>query len=132
MSRLNFKFNDNKGGEAPKPGEGEAAPEKNIDLYEVAGTVRTISFVQVNGDETVLNYSELRKMELSLSTDHIELTFFGGETVTIKGSNLDVLFQSFKQHLPKRVACTDERYRTLKKEDETIVTEIIIEDPIKG
>lgn len=104
----------------------DAESPKDIERYETEGEARTLSLVCGDGMQQCLNYSYLISRQLSPDKGTIALDFTS-HTVTLKGSNLQELFNDFARDIPKKVAAVESRYAATKDENETMVSDIAIQ-----
>lgn len=93
--------------------------------YPAGSHSRNVLFVLPDGNEKFLNYGFLICADYNKGDDSIVLEFTT-HTVTIKGSNLSVLYRELFEHIPKIIACTDERYNGLEDESSSIINSIRI------
>jgi len=124
---LTFKF-DKLNENNPKKRDGKKdmpGAEKDIEVFDKAGQVRNVCFIETDGKCLFLNYSYLVSGEFSPADRIITLTFTT-HTIILKGHNLESLFEEFIEHLPKLIKCIDKRYEAMKDKSEGFVTEIIV------
>jgi hypothetical protein len=123
---LKYKFDKNNDND-PEQNQGadKEHAENDIEYFENKIEVRNLCIVDTNGKETVFYYSDLRRQEYSPDENCIQLFFIGFE-VTLKGNNLESLFQEFKNHLPKTIRVIDKRYEATKEKSDSFLTEFII------
>lgn len=107
--------------EKPQPEE-----QKSVELYDTAGHARNICFVQADGSMTFLNYAYLVSGEFKREQNIIKLEFTT-HIVTVIGSYLESLFESFLDHAPQKVYVFEKRYVAIGLQNSVTVNEIIIE-----
>ena len=121
---LKYKFdklNEN------KEQEGDASPSDDIEKYEVPSHTRALSFIDTSGNHYFLNYAYLVSGEYKPSDNAITL-FFTSHSVTIKGANLEGLFNELIDNRIKQVKTVDKRYASALIDTEPIVTDIQIKE----
>lgn len=119
---LKFKFDqlgDNKNQ------EGDSARSEDIERYESEAQTRALTLIDTSGNHYFLNYSYLVSGEYKPNESVITL-FFTSHTVTIKGTNLESLFEELLSNAIKKIACTDKRYASTKAEGEVFVSEMSV------
>lgn len=101
--------------------EGDPTKEapKN-DYYATEGYVRNIIFVDLNGNETFLNYGNLIRGNYLIEEGAIVLTFTS-DIITLTGANLKILFREFARNLPMLIVCQDARYNAVEEKNRPII-----------
>ncbi|MBB3969299.1 hypothetical protein [Mucilaginibacter phyllosphaerae] len=90
------------------------------DLYDTPGHVRNLCFVWPDGRMKFLNYAYL--ISGDYTPDHNTLTLiYTTHLVIIKGSKLLPLYNLLLTHSPRKIICTDERYKLSLNEHQTII-----------
>jgi len=110
---LKFKYTQMQEGDPTKE-----APKN--EYYATEGYVRNIIFVDLNGNETFLNYGNLVRGNYLIEEGAIVLTFTS-DLITLKGINLKILFREFARNLPMLVVCQDARYNAVGEKDRPII-----------
>lgn len=100
--------------------------QKSIEQYKSAGTTRNLCFVQPNNKAIFLNYAYLISGEFDPDASAIILTYTT-HVVTVRGSNLEGLFENLMHQSARVIACTDKRYENLEDRKEAIISELRIE-----
>lgn len=116
---LTYKFDRLGEGQNDKDALGD------IERFDGAASVRNVAFVNKDGVRIFLNYAYLIAAEYKPEDSELRL-FFSSHIVSMKGRNLDALFEEFKNHGPKTVACGDERYAAMEEDDKIYITNIDI------
>lgn len=98
---------------------------QKIENYSSTGHVRNLCFVQADGKRFFLNYAYLVSGEYSPEANMIKLVYTTHE-ITLKGRNLEGLFESLMAHMPRQIVAFEKRYEGMKEENGIIVYEIII------
>lgn len=107
---------------------GTATEDLEIESFGKAGYIRNLSIVLLGGEKQFFNYNDLTNGIYSPSKNTLILNFRGATTVTLKGRNLDMLYEKLLYQIPRQIACVDKRYDATKDEKEIVVHEIIITD----
>lgn len=92
----------------PTGENGEQANER----FASTGHVRNLCFVWPDGKKKFLNYAYLVSCDYDPDENTITLNFTS-DTVLIKGSGLDGVFEELFSHIPKRIVCVDVRYNSV-------------------
>ena len=92
-----------------KPTEKGDAVENTYETFDTPGHVRNLCFVWPDGRKKFLNYAYLVSGEYSPNDGSITL-IFTTDTVVIKGSGLDGIFEALVNHLPMRICCKENRF----------------------
>lgn len=87
--------------------------------------VRNVCFVLLDGKHIFLNYNYLVSGEFFPEENRIAL-HFTTHGVTLKGYNLEKLYQDLVLHSPKMIVATNDRYSGIVNESISIVTAIEI------
>ena len=107
---------------SPSDKEGEI---KDIDRYETPGSRRKLVYVDSEGKARFFFYDEIRDGEYSPEDNTIALKLYD-KTVTIKGRNLEQLFEDIGNQIVKKITLVDERYLETVDETQICVTQIFI------
>lgn len=116
---LTDKF-DKRNNENEKKQEGQ--PD-GIANYERPGSGRNLCFVQPDGKRQFLNYAYLVTGEYDLEASEITLTYTT-HIVTLKGYNLEEMFENIMIQIVKTIKSTDPRYTN---ERDSLIIKIIIQ-----
>lgn len=119
FDKLN-KGKDGQNTDASKPDD-----TQEIENYSTTGHVRNLCFVQTDGKRLFLNYAYLVSGEYSPEANTIKLVYTTHE-ITLKGRNLECLFESLMSHVPRQIVAVDKRYEGTKEESEIVVNAINI------
>ena len=117
FDRLNKKKSGQKN-DMPNHGD-----DQDLDRYSTPAQTRNLCFVQVDGKKLFLNYAYLVSGEY-LPEDNIIKLVYTTHEITLKGRNLEGLFESLMVHVPRQIVTIDKRYEGTKGELEIVVTEI--------
>ena len=101
----------------------EADPTKEAakdEYYPGDSYIRTVLFIELDGNETFLNYGNLIRGYYSIENASIVLTF-SSDVITLEGINLKILFREFARSLPRQVVCQDARYNATAEKNRPIV-----------
>lgn len=98
---------------------------QEIENYSTTGHVRNLCFVQTDGKRLFLNYAYLVSGEYSPEANTIKLIYTTHE-ITLKGRNLEGLFESLMGHVPRQIVAVEKRYEGTKEEGDTVILEINI------
>lgn len=123
-----FKFTSSQMRENDPGSTGGTADEIQNRSFDSPGHVRNLCFVWPDGRKKFLNYSYLVSGEYAAGDSEIKLTFTS-DTLVIRGSALEGLFDDLTQHITRFIVCTDPRYNALSEGNGPIVNEIIIQKP---
>lgn len=99
--------------------------QNGSEQYPSNGNVRNICSVWVDGKKLFLAYSYMVSGEYSATESVIVLTFTTC-TITVKGSNLERLFEDLMEQRTKVIACEDPRYSEVEHEGKAVVNEIVV------
>jgi hypothetical protein len=110
---VTFKFDD-KGNDPTKAGEKEGKMESVIS-YPSPSHARSVSFIDKDGNEETLYYSDLYSIKYQPNESMIIL-YFHQKEVTIKGSELQKLKDMFKSQEIKELHAIDERYAEVSED----------------
>lgn len=105
--------------------DGDEDSSGNLESYNSPGHVRNLCFVQLDGKRTFLNYAYLIAGN-HVSEENIIVLTYSTHIITLKGQNLEKLFDNLRFHLPKEIVAIENRYSKTKNESEIIVNEIEI------
>jgi hypothetical protein len=119
FDKLN-KGKDGQNTDTSKPDE-----TQEIENYSTTGQVRNLCFVQADGKRLFLNYAYLVSGEYLPEANTINLIYTTHE-ITLKGRNLEGLFESLMAHVPRQIMAVEKRYDGMKEEKVMMVNEIII------
>lgn len=109
-------------------GQGTVQPDLSMDEtenYASPSQVRNLCFVQPDGNRLFLNYAYLVSGEYSPEANTIKLVYTTHE-ITLKGRNLEDLFESLMRHVPKQIRALEERYSVIFDKNKITVQEIKI------
>lgn len=109
-------------------GQGTVSPDLSMDEtdnYATPSQVRNLCFVQPDGKRLFLNYAYLVSGEYSPDTNTIKLIYTTHE-ITLKGRNLESLFESLMAHLPRQILAVERRYELTMEEISMVVFEMNI------
>lgn len=98
----------------------------DVVLTETNKSISCICFVEQTGKRTLLNYSYLIAVEFIPDPNSIILSFVS-HTITMKGTNLHLIFEEFGFQAIKKIECSGERYSKIKEESEIAITHLIVE-----
>ena len=117
------KLNKGKDGQKNDPSKPDDAQE--IENYSTTAQVRNLCFVQTDGKQLFLNYAYLVSGEYSPEANTINLAYTTHE-ITLKGRNLDGLFESLMSHMLRQIVAVEKRYEGMKDKSDIVVYEINI------
>ncbi|WP_298115539.1 hypothetical protein [Flavobacterium sp.] len=100
---------------------------QEIENYSTTGHVRNLCFVQADGKRLFLNYAYLVSGEYSPEANTIKLVYTTHE-ITLKGRNLEGLFESLMAHVPRQIVAVEKRYKGIKDENSAMIYEIEIKE----
>ncbi|GEC77930.1 hypothetical protein [Flavobacterium aquatile] len=100
---------------------------QEIENYSTTGHVRNLCFLQADGKRLFLNYAYLVSGEYSPEANTIKLVYTTHE-ITLKGRNLEGLFETLMAHVPRQIVAVDKRYEGTKEESEIVVYDVIVKD----
>ncbi len=109
-------------------GQGTVPPDLSMDEtenYATPSQTRNLCFVQPDGKRLFLNYAYLVSGEYSPEANTIKLVYTTHE-ITLKGRNLEGLFESLMAHLPRQIVAHEKRYEGTIGEMVTVVFELNI------
>lgn len=98
---------------------------QEIENYSTTGHVRNLCFVQVDGKRLFLNYAYLVSGEYLPEANTIKLVYTTHE-ITLKGRNLEGLFESLMAHMSRQIVAVEKRYEGMKEGGDTVILEINI------
>ena len=122
---LKFKYNDLNKGKKEPGNENDAPEEKTIERYNTEGSTRTLCFIQADDKSIFLNYSYLVSGEFDPNESAIKLTYTS-HLITIKGSNLDSLYEEIMYQIARIISVTDKRYAETVDGEKPVITEVSI------
>jgi hypothetical protein len=100
--------------------------EKENEQYPTPGQNRNLCFVQADGKRLFLNYAYLIAGEYEPESNTITLNF-STHTVTLKGRNLENLYESIMLQLQREIVGVESRYVEINDKESSFVTEIFID-----
>lgn len=121
---LTDKFDKRNGGQKENPEKKDGRPDEPAN-YPTTGDVRNLCFIQPDGKRQFLNYAYLIGGKYDPEASEIALTYTT-HIVTVKGVNLEPLFESLMVQVPKEIVCADKRYLGEQNESMTFILEISI------
>lgn len=123
---LKFKYDQVKGRKNPEPETDK--PEDGVEILQYKGisSNRRVCFIQPDGSRKALPYAHLTEHNYDPEKGEIALHFYT-YLVTIKGSNLDELFEEIMHEVARVIIATDKRYEGAS-DSEVSITEIVIEE----
>lgn len=95
----------------------------DIEFYEHYSGIRNVCFTQLDGSRIFLNYNYLVSGEYNPEQSQIVLGFTTHQ-ITLKGVNLEKLFEGLMFHSVKNVGTRDQRYNHLVGDDAVMVNHI--------
>lgn len=102
--------------------------DENEFFYQSSGHARNICFVWSNEKRLFLNYAYLVAGEFNPNEEKNIITLtFSSHIVSLSGYNLESLYNSLLDHLPRFIVVTDARYALNLDNKEVIVIEITVE-----
>lgn len=110
---VTFKFDD-KGSEQNKANEKDGVKE-NVISYPSPSHARSVSFIDKDGNEETLYYSDLYSIKFQPGESMITL-YFHQKEVTIKGRDLAKLKDMLKSQEVKELYAADERYAAVSED----------------
>lgn len=122
---LKYKFDKFNESDPSKKGDAKAEEIKDILRFDGAAHLRNLKLVDASGKHGSFNYSYLMSGEY-LPDESAIMLFFTTHNITLKGSNLENLFDDFMNHIVKQVTCLDKRYIKTKNDGDEYVSEIFI------
>jgi hypothetical protein len=131
--KLNFEqMRRGEQNEESQPNADNQSAQQNdaFSTYPAVGNGRMLCFVWPDGKRVFLNYAYLISGELKQEEPdglYIILTFSSGQ-VTMKGTGLEVLYEALVNQSPKTILVSDSRYIQLDDSNETVVTEITLQN----
>jgi len=99
----------NKGKDGQSNDQSKPNDSQEIENYSTSAHVRNLCFVQADGKRLFLNYAYLVSGEYTPETNTIKLVYTTHE-ITLKGRNLENLFESLMAHVPRQITAVDKRY----------------------
>ena len=106
----------------------ESDPTKDApkdEYYPAEGYIRNVTFIELNGNETFLNYGNLIRGYYFIEKGSIILTF-SSDVITLEGMNLKIMFREFARSLPRQIVCQDARYNAVAEKNKPIVNKMEI------
>lgn len=121
---FNFKYNQLRENNLTTKNNAQSPnDENNTTTYYEQGGAKNICFVWPEGRKFFLNYAYLVSGEYQAEDNNITL-IWTTHIVTLKGYQLEKLFDELMQHLPKYVVCVDMRYNQISENGKSVVNEI--------
>ncbi len=118
---FNFRFDDLNQDKSSSL-EGEKMSNDNFDIYT---HIRNLCLIWPDNKKKFLNFSYMVSGDYNPDDGSIIL-LFTTNSVLIKGSNLEGLFEALINHLPKRITCTEGRYKLTVDKNDPIIDSIEI------
>lgn len=115
------KLNKSKDGQSNDPSKLNG--DQEIENYSTSAHVRNLCFVQADGKRLFLNYAYLVSGEYTPEANMIKLVYTTHE-ITLKGCNLEGLFENLMAHVPRQIVAVEKRYEGIKSENSATVYEI--------
>ncbi|MBS1596072.1 MAG: hypothetical protein JST90_17300 [Bacteroidetes bacterium] len=129
--RLKFKYDEVKDRTKPKSDtEKETEPEtEGVEIlqYKTISSNRRLCFVQQDGKRKALSYGYLSSLDYDPEESIITLEYTTRHVVTIKGTNLEDLYEEIMHEIARVIICTDKRYEETEVEGDVSISEINIE-----
>lgn len=122
MSQYSERFNEMLGGNSVS----KVPVQKSETHFETPGHSRALRFVWPDGKRTFIQYFHLGKSECSADFNTLTL-FLSGETVTLLGRNLHLLWEEISQQLVREISIVEARYLELEEPKDWVVSEIKFE-----
>lgn len=122
---LTDNFDKTNKGQKDNPDK-QGGPQTEPVNYPTTGDGRNLCFVQPDGKRQFLNYAYLIGGEYDPEDSEIKLTYTT-HVVTLKGYNLEPLFESLMAQVPQKIYSEGSRYSDLENKVDTVVLEIHIE-----
>ncbi len=123
---LKFKYDQVKGRNNPEPATDKAEDGVEILQYRGISSNRRICFIQADGSRKALPYAHLTEHDYDPEQGEIALHFYT-YLVTIKGSNLDELFEEILHEVARVIIATDKRYESANEKEEVSISEILVQ-----
>lgn len=125
---LTDKFDRNRRRQTGKIDPNRIDEMGDIQTFLTPGTMRTLTFVMLDGTEQFFNYADLTSGSYAPEENKIVLNYRGISSVTLVGRNLESLYSQLQSQLVKKVICLEKQYVLTKNEKEAYVAEIVITD----
>ncbi len=97
----------------------------DIEFYDQYSGIRNVCFTHLDGSRIFLNYNYLVSGEYNPEQSQIVLGFTTHQ-ITLKGVNLEKLFEELMFHSVKVIGTRDQRYNHLVGEDAVVVNNIVV------
>lgn len=110
---LTDKFDKRNGGQKENPKKEDGQPDEPVN-YPTTGDVRNLCFVQPDGKRQFLNYAYLISGEYDPEASEITLTYTT-HIVTVKGYDLNEIYEALMGQVVKKIVAVDERYRSTRE-----------------
>lgn len=120
-SGFKFKYDQMRENDPASPGNSDLAEN----TFRKESNVRNVCFITPDKKHLFLNYGYLVSCELDSDNSKMTLTFTS-HVVALQGTNLDVLFFEFMEHLPRIIECELDRYNVVVDEKQSVVNNILI------
>lgn len=108
-----------------KTGTEQVATEGDVENFVRPGFMRNISFVQPDGQMEFYSYADLTNGIYVPEENKLVLTFRNIAAVTLKGRNLDELYEQIQHQMPKKIICVEKRY-DVNDNNDIVVHEIFV------
>ncbi|MEP7170460.1 MAG: hypothetical protein ABI855_13910 [Bacteroidota bacterium] len=126
-SDIRLKFDQmRQNNSSPEDGEINEHENSENEFYPAHGNNRNLCFMWPDGKSMFLNYAYLVSGEFEAEENIITL-IYTTHIVTLKGIDLNFLFQELFANTVKRISVSEHRYNEIKKNTESIVNEINIQ-----
>lgn len=123
---LTGKFDQHRRRKTGKINPEKSSEESEVENFVRSGYIRNLSFVLSDGTRQFFNYADLTSCAYIPDECKIIINYRGFYTVTLTGRNLEKLYASLRTQVPKEIVCMDKRYESTTKENEILITEILI------
>lgn len=125
---LKFKYDQVKDRNRPSS---DPVKEPEVDgietlQYKTISSNRRLCFVQTDGKRKALSYGYLSTLHYDPDESMITLEYTTRHKVTIKGTNLEDLFEEIMHEVARVIIITEKRYEETGTENEVTITEINI------
>lgn len=103
-------------------------PNETDANYQTPGHARNVCFVWSNGKRLFLNYAYLISGEFNPNEEKNQIVLnFSSHKVLLSGYNLEPLYSSLLDHLPRLISEMDSRYAFSKEYSEGVILKISVE-----
>lgn len=126
--RLKFKYDEVKDRNKPQSDPETKTDVEDIDIlqYKTISSNRRLCFVQADGTRKALSYGYLSSLDYDPKESLITLEYTTRYTVTIKGTNLEDLYEEIMHEVARVIICSDKRYEDMDSTSDVSITEINI------